>query len=30
LEDAKEALRLEPETKKYDDLVFELKAKMKQ
>ena len=29
LEDAKEALRLEPETKKYDDLVFELKAKMK-
>ncbi len=30
IEDAKEALRLKPETKKYDDLVFELKAKMKQ
>lgn len=29
LEDAKEALRLEPATKKYEDLVFELKAKMK-
>jgi tetratricopeptide (TPR) repeat protein len=29
LEDAKEALRLEPEIKKYDDLVFELRAKMK-
>ena len=29
LEDAKEALRLEPETKKYDDLVFELRSKMK-
>jgi tetratricopeptide (TPR) repeat protein len=30
LEDAKEAFRLEPETKKYDDLVFELRSKMKQ
>ncbi len=30
LEDAKEALRLEPEIKKYDDLVFELRSKMKQ
>ncbi len=30
LEDAKEALRLEPESKKYDDLVFELRSKMKQ
>ena len=30
LEDAKEALRLEPETKKYDDLLFELRSKMKQ
>lgn len=29
LEDAKEALRLEPATKKYEDLVFELRAKMK-
>jgi tetratricopeptide (TPR) repeat protein len=29
LEDAKEALRLEPVTKKYEDLVFELRAKMK-
>ncbi|MGD2188117.1 MAG: tetratricopeptide repeat protein [Desulfobacterales bacterium] len=29
VEDAKEALRLDPETKKYDDLLFELKAKMK-
>ena len=29
LEDAKEALRLEPEIKKYDDLVFELRSKMK-
>jgi tetratricopeptide (TPR) repeat protein len=29
LEDAKEAHRLEPETKKYDDLVFELRSKMK-
>ena len=29
LEDAKEALRLEPTTKKYEDLVFELRAKMK-
>jgi len=30
MEDAKEALRLDPEIKKYDDLVFELKGKMKQ
>ncbi|MDH3885822.1 MAG: tetratricopeptide repeat protein [Desulfobacterales bacterium] len=30
LEDAKEALRLEPESKKYDDLLFELRSKMKQ
>jgi tetratricopeptide (TPR) repeat protein len=29
LEDAKEALRLEPESKKYDDLLFELRSKMK-
>ena len=29
IEDAKEALRLEPETKKYDDLLFELRSKMK-
>ena len=29
LEDAKEALKLEPEIKKYDDLVFELRSKMK-
>jgi len=29
LEDAKEVLRLEPEIKKYDDLVFELRSKMK-
>jgi len=29
LEDAKEALRLEPASKKYEDLVFELRAKMK-
>ena len=29
VEDAKEALRLEPETKKYDDLLFELRSKMK-
>jgi tetratricopeptide (TPR) repeat protein len=29
LEDAKEALRLEPTTKKYEDFVFELRAKMK-
>jgi tetratricopeptide (TPR) repeat protein len=30
IEDAKEALRLEPETKKYDDLLFELRTKTKQ
>lgn len=30
IEDAKEALRLDPEIKKYDDLLFELKSKMKQ
>ena len=30
IEDAKEALRLDPETKKYDDLLFELRSKMKQ
>jgi tetratricopeptide (TPR) repeat protein len=30
IEDAKEALRLEPENIKYDDLLFELRAKMKQ
>jgi tetratricopeptide (TPR) repeat protein len=29
LEDAKEALRLAPQTKKYEDLVFELRAKIK-
>lgn len=29
LEDAKEALRLAPTTKKYEDLVFELRAKIK-
>ncbi len=29
LEDAKEALRLEPKNQKYEDLVFELRAKMK-
>ena len=29
IEDAKEALRLDPENKKYDDLLFELKSKMK-
>ena len=29
IEDAKEALRLDPETKKYDDLLFELRSKMK-
>jgi hypothetical protein len=29
MEDAKEALRLDPETKKYNDLLFELKGKMK-
>ena len=29
VEDAKEALRLEPEIKKYDDLLFELRSKMK-
>ncbi len=29
IEDAKEALRLEPENRKYDDLLFELRAKMK-
>jgi tetratricopeptide (TPR) repeat protein len=30
IEDAKEALRLDPGTKKYDDLLFELRSKMKQ
>jgi len=30
IEDAKEALRLEPENKKYDDLLFEFRAKIKQ
>jgi tetratricopeptide (TPR) repeat protein len=29
IEDAKEALRLDPENKKYDDLLFELRSKMK-
>lgn len=29
IEDAKEALRLDPETKKYDNLLFELKGKIK-
>jgi tetratricopeptide (TPR) repeat protein len=29
IEDAKEALRLEPENRKYDDLLYELRMKTK-